>query len=239
MTSGRSSRASPRIRARTKTSARTAPQRAKWGSISRAQVVDAATRVIEAGGFEEMTIRSLAADIGVAPMSLYRYVRDKDDLLEEVVDRLLARAWRPRVSVGDWRAWIAEAADKFRHFLVSQPAALHVFLHHPVVSPAALDRMEEMLRLLRQAGFSQTDAQNAYAVIHTYTLGFAAVEASRAGWTPPDHDGDSLTARLATFTTPRQFRVGLDYLLEAVEQRAQSNPASKRRGMNKSRGMHK
>jgi AcrR family transcriptional regulator len=46
-----------------------------------------------------MTIRSLAAELGVAPMSLYRHVRNKDDLIDEVVDRLLARAWKPGASI--------------------------------------------------------------------------------------------------------------------------------------------
>ena len=61
-----------------------------WGSISREQVVAEATNIVKAGGYEEMTIRSLAAGLGVSPMSLYQHVRDKDDLIDEVVDRLLA-----------------------------------------------------------------------------------------------------------------------------------------------------
>ena len=45
----------------------------------------------------------------------------------------------PRRAPGerDWRAWVAEAASRLRDFLVSQPAALHVNLRHPVASPAA------------------------------------------------------------------------------------------------------
>jgi AcrR family transcriptional regulator len=43
-----------------------------------------------------MTIRSLAAELGVAPMSLYRHVRDKDDLSDEVVDRFLATMAPPQ-----------------------------------------------------------------------------------------------------------------------------------------------
>lgn len=93
--------------------------RVPWGTISREQVLEAATRVVKAGGYEEMTIRSLAAELGIAPMSLYRHVRDKDDILDEVVDRLLARAWRPRAKKSDWQAWVAEAADRLRRFLVA------------------------------------------------------------------------------------------------------------------------
>jgi hypothetical protein len=82
----------------------------------------------------EFSIRSLAASLGVAPMSLYRHIRDKDDLLDEVVDRLLTDLWRPATAEDDWRAWTIEAATRLRDFLVGQPAALHVYFAHPVVS---------------------------------------------------------------------------------------------------------
>jgi TetR/AcrR family tetracycline transcriptional repressor len=166
-----------------------------------------------------MTIRSLASELGVAPMSLYRHVRDKDDLLDEVVDRLLTRVWQPRADPADWKAWIAEAADKLRNFLVSQPAALHVYLCHPVVSPAAVARMEAAMEVLRRALGDENSAQRAYAAIQTYTLGFAALEASRAGWEPdpkPSKEHE-LADRLAAFTTRRQFAEGLNYLLAGME----------------------
>jgi TetR/AcrR family tetracycline transcriptional repressor len=193
--------------------------RAAWGTISREQVVQAAVRTVRDGGYEQMTIRSLAADLGVAPMSLYRHVRDKDDLLDAVVDRLLARVWRPRVSADDWQAWVAEAADRLRKFLVTQPAALHVYLRHPVVSPSALARHEEMLRVLRGSGADERGVRSAYAAIHTHTIGFAALEASRARWAPSEPPADEISAELAAFTTSRQFAEGVRYLLEGIKRR--------------------
>lgn len=193
--------------------------RAPWGSISRAQVVDAATKMVQSGGYAQMTIRGLAAELSVAPMSLYRHVRDKDDLLSEVVDRLLSETWRPFVAPSNWRAFIAEAAERLRAFLVEQPAGLYVYLRHPVVSPAAIERMDLMLDVLQGAGFDDDEAERAYASVQTYTIGFAALEASRATWSPPD-DADGLTARLATFTTPRRFSEGLGFLLDGFERRA-------------------
>jgi len=202
----------------------TLSRRARWGTISRQQVVDAATRVVRAGGYEQMTIRSLAGELGVSPMSLYRHVRDKDDLLDEVVDTLLSEVWRPRSREDEWRAWIAEAADKLRGFLVSQPAALHVYLAHPVVSASAVARMEAMMRALRGAGLSEAPALRAYAAIHTYTIGFAALEASRARAARAERDADDLARRLAAYTTPQQFAEGLGYLLEGVSLSARVDP---------------
>ena len=199
--------------------------RAPWGSLSREDIVTAATRIVTAGGHEEVSIRSLAASLGVAPMSLYRHIRDKDDLLGEVTDRLLASAWRPAAAEDDWQAWITEAASRLRDFLVSQPAALHVYLSRPVVSPAAIDRMNAMMSVLHRAGLSEEAARSAYGALHTYTIGFAALEASRAGSAPGREDTRSADAghlgrQLAAYTTTGQFIQGLRYLLQGISSHA-------------------
>lgn len=214
--------------------------RAPWGTINREQIIDAAMRAVRAGRYEQMTIRSLAGDLGVSPMALYHHVRDRDDLLDEVVERLLDRAWKPKADPTDhWRAWIAEAAERLRRLLVTQPAALHVYLTHPVVSPAAISRMDSIMAVLRLALSDEQTAQRAYAAIHTYTIGFAALEASRSRWHPPDtsqqstlgqssareldphnppaSENSNLVQRLAAYTTPAQFRQGLYYLLDGIE----------------------
>lgn len=195
--------------------------RAPWGSISRDDIVQTAVRIIEAGGYEEMSMRSLAGGLGVAPMSLYRHIRDKDDLLEEVVDLLLAEVWRPAAGEDDWHAWLVEAAANLRQFLVTQPAALHVYLKHPVVTPAAIQRMDAILSVLRQAGLDEATARSAYGTLQTYTIGFAALEASRAGWISGSDDTSSRANQLAAYTTAGQFMQGLNYLLEGISRHIQ------------------
>ena len=205
--------------------AATPTRRVPWGTITRDDIIRAAVEVVSAGGYEQMTIRGLAAQLGVAPMSLYRHIRDKDDLLDEVVDRLLARAWRPSAAIDDWQAWLIEAAAKLRHVLVSQPAALHVYLSHPVVSPAAIERMNTMLDVLRRTGADEETARRAYGALHTYTIGFAALEASRAGWSPDSgQDSNRLACQLAAYTTTEQFIDGLRYLLEGIGRNAGTGP---------------
>lgn len=171
---------------------------------------------IETTGFEKLTIRGLSARLGVAPMSLYRHVRDKDDLLDEVVDRLLGESMAAPSGSDDWRRSISAAAEQLRDLLVREPAVRYVYLRHPVISPAALRRMNVMLEVLHHAGFDAAAAERAYAAVQTYTIGFAALEASREGWRPPDVDVDPIAARLAAYTTPRQFAEGLNYLLDGI-----------------------
>lgn len=164
-----------------------------------------------------MTIRSLASELGVAPMSLYRHVRDKDDILDEVTDRLLAQAWKPRAPRSEWRRWTLEAADRLRAFLVREPVALHVYLRHPVVSPAAIARMDAMLEVLSEAGLQLAGARRAYGAIHTYTVGFAALEAARGQSADGDRArNEGVLDELTRLTTPAQFKVGLELLLDGV-----------------------
>jgi TetR/AcrR family transcriptional regulator, tetracycline repressor protein len=191
--------------------------RARWGTITREQLILAAKAEIEAGRYEQMTVRWLAGRLGVAPMSLYRHVRDKEDLLNEVVDRMLAEMWEPLGEIADPWSWFMESADKLRMFLVEQPAALHVFLAHPVTSPASLARMRTILRVLHEAGLDEQSARRIYAAVHTYTLGFAALEASRARWLSAHDDiTDPDAAWLATLTGPQQFSDGLAALLDGA-----------------------
>ncbi len=198
----------------------TARQRAPWGSVSRELIVATALRLVQDRGYQSLTVRSLASEMGVAPMTLYHYVKSKDDLLDEVVDRMLAQVWRPAAKLErGWRPWLAEAAERFRQFLVEEPAALHVYLAHPVVSPEAQARMGEMLAALRRSGLEEGPARRAYAAVHTYTIGFAALQASRSGWSPAPGTS-ALALQLAAYTTPKQFSEGLNYILEGVEWRA-------------------
>lgn len=194
-----------------------------------------AARAIEEGRYEQLTIRGLAGDLGVTPMALYRHVKGKDDLLDEVTDRMLARAWPPRAARSDWRAWTMEAAERLRDLLVAQPAALHVYLRHPVTSTAAMARMQAMLEVLAGAGFDEDAGRRAYAAVQTYTVGFAALEASRARWASSGDAVDDTARQLAAFTTPHQFAEGLGYLLDGIEShvpppspRGRSTPRARR-----------
>jgi TetR/AcrR family tetracycline transcriptional repressor len=195
-------------------------KRAAWGSVTRELVVESALRIVEDDGYEQLTVRGLAAHMGVAPMTLYHHVSNKDDLLDEVVDRLLERSWRPpgKMEKGPW-TWLGEAAERLRQFLVDQPAALHVYLSHPVVSPSALARMDEMLRALSLGGLDEQEARRAYAAVHSYTVGFAALQASRAGWRPAPGT-KPIALQLSAYTTPKQFKEGLSYTLEGIGRRA-------------------
>lgn len=185
--------------------------------VTRDQIIRAAVRMVEEGRYEKLTIRSLAASLGVAPMTLYRHVRDRDDILDEVTNELLAKCWRPRKNQSDWREWVIDASSRLRRLLVTHEAARHVYASHPVSSPAAIERMNEFLNVLRQAGLDDAAATEAYATIHTYTIGFSSLEASRRQRADSRVSSDEVERQLAAFTTPRQFKIGLRYIISGIE----------------------
>jgi AcrR family transcriptional regulator len=189
-------------------------------------VVRAAVEIVVEQGPAKATIRNVAGRLGVAPMSLYRHVRDKTDLLDEVVDRLFGQRWKPVAEEEDWRLWVHQCTDNLRRFLVEQPAALEVYLSHPVVSPTARLRMDAMVAVLRQALGREDRARSAYAALHTYTIGFAALESSRAAWRPASRPTDQLTLELAAYSSPHQFATGLDYLLDGLWRTSSSDENS-------------
>jgi AcrR family transcriptional regulator len=179
-------------------------------------------RSLRTTGFDQMTIRNLAAELDVAPMSLYRYIRDKDDLMDEVVEALLIQSQPMPPASGTWQSRLTAAAEGLRALLVDEPGALYVYLRHPVISPTAIRRMEAMLKILREAGYDAASSKTAYAAIQTYTVGFAALETSRAGWTPPEGASRAAT-ELAAMTSPRQFASGLRYLMSGIERDAKKS----------------
>jgi hypothetical protein len=76
--------------------------------------------------------------------------------------------------------------------------------------------MDAMMSVLRRAGLDEPLARSAYGALHTYTIGFAALEASRAQWASGDDDTGSLAHQLAAYTTADQFMEGLRYLLDGI-----------------------
>ncbi len=196
--------------------------------ILRAEIVERATELTRFQPGGEITIRGLARDLGFPPMSLYRHVRNRDDLLEEVVDRLLGEVWMPEVPETCWRSWTIEAADRLRQLLCNHPVALEVYLRRPVVTGNAILRMETMLRVLGVAGLAGDDLERAYSIIHTFTIGFAALAAARGADTAPP--AGEVATKLASYTAPERFLEGLGFLLDGLTREAGGRGVHDREG---------
>ena len=148
-------------------------------ALTRAEVVSAAISFTERDELDRMSMRALATDLGVTAMALYAHVADKDELLDEIIDHVLEREATPLPASTEWRAWFGDAASRLHGMLTRTPRLLDRYCRHPVGVSAALRRMEVGLEVLRRAGFDGRQSIAAYATVHTYTLGFAALDIAR------------------------------------------------------------
>ena len=139
-------------------------------------MLKAAVTVADAGGLARLTIRSLAEELGVKPMSVYHYVANKDEILDGIVDIVFAEIELPAVD-GDWRAEMLRRARSARAELRRHPWAIGLLESRNAPGPASLRHHDTVLAVLRAAGFSRAMTAHAYALIDSYTYGFALQEA--------------------------------------------------------------
>lgn len=98
-----------------------ASRRAPGSVLSRQQVLDAGLELLESGGIEAVTIRGLAAKLGVAPTAIYWHVGNKQDLLDGLAERIIVRLGDVTVRGVDPATRIVSIARALRETLLRQP----------------------------------------------------------------------------------------------------------------------
>lgn len=121
-------------------------------------VIDAALALADAEGLEALTIRRLAADLGVTPMAIYWHVRNKDELLEGVAARLLEDVARPETGEALWRDQLRSVLASLLDVLRAHPAAAPLVATRTVATEHGLQLTETLLGIFRRAGFSPDEA---------------------------------------------------------------------------------
>jgi AcrR family transcriptional regulator len=148
-------------------------------SLTLERIVEAALRLIDSGGIAALTTRRLAADMGVGAMTLYSYVRTKEELLDRVAESALsAMVPVPDPALG-WTGNLAAAARGIRERLTERPGTLEIMLASRNVSPASLNpARDHMLAPLLEAGFPPASAVEAVSAVQVYAFGFALAQRS-------------------------------------------------------------
>jgi AcrR family transcriptional regulator len=153
-----------------------APERTKRRApLNRERVLRAAVALADKGGFESLTMRKLAKELGVEAMSLYNHVANKDDLLDGMVDLVFAEIELPP-SAGDWKAAMRARAVSTREALNRHRWAIGLMEGRSSHGPANLSLHNAVLGCLRAAGFSLEMTVHAYSVQDSYIYGFALQE---------------------------------------------------------------
>lgn len=154
--------------------ARKAPDAAKAPAITREALAAASLDVLRRDGLDALSMRKVAAELGVRAASLYWHVQDKEELLDLVADSLLWDA-RKITTKGAWDVDLREMAVVYRCHLQANRDAARVMAGR-VPGPNLLYVLDTMLGWLRAAGFSAADAARATRMMATYVQGFVLQE---------------------------------------------------------------
>jgi AcrR family transcriptional regulator len=188
--------------------------REKRPRLSRERVLAAAMVVADGGGIDALTIRSLAQSLGVKPMSVYYYVSNKDEILDGIVDLVFSEIALPAPD-GEWRTEMRHRAQSARRVLRAHPWAIGLMESRTSPGPATLRHHDAVIATLRGAGFSQGLTAHAYALLDSYTYGFALQEVGLP-FDGSDTVGDVAEPIMERFSTgeyPHLVEMATDYYL--------------------------
>ena len=145
--------------------------------LNRDRILRAALELADEGGIESLTMRKLGQTLGFEAMSLYNYVANKDDLLDGILDLVLAESEPPSPD-GDWDAAIRSSAISVHRALTRHPWACPLLMAPGHIRPARLQHMDSLLGRLREAGFSAGLTYHAYHVLDAHIYGFSLWQAN-------------------------------------------------------------
>lgn len=172
-------------------------------SLSREDVVAAALELSDAQGADAVTLRSLAAALGVKAPSLYTHVRSKADLLDALGDRILDEVLAdltPPQTTTDWRDWMLGAAGRLRTVLLQHTDGARI-VAGARKSLRRADFSELAVTVLIGAGVSLREARLYVLAVERFTVGYVLEEQDMPSvGSGGAVDRDALMARLPNVT---------------------------------------
>jgi TetR/AcrR family tetracycline transcriptional repressor len=159
-----------------------APARAR-APLHRDDLVRAALDLLDQAGIDGLTMRNLAERLGVQAASLYNHIRDKRDVLTLIADAIVADVPQPHSGLS-WREALKYIAIEYRRVLLGHRDAARVLTDTPPLGPHRLRLMDDLLGVLRAAGFSNDDVASAGWMFNTFVTGFVLDEQSQAPASP-------------------------------------------------------
>jgi AcrR family transcriptional regulator len=203
--------------------------------LTRERVLAAAIQFADRDGIEAISMRRLAQELGVEAMSLYTHVRNKDDLLDGMIDALVGEI-PLGVHGGGWKTAIRGMALDAREVFVRHPWAPKTVQTRTAPGPAMLGYLNAVIGTFREGGFSISQAHHALHILGSRLLGFtqdlfddsAEPEPQAAATLPPNlaaafpyvaelavaatHDG-----ALGPCDDNAEFQLTLDLMLNALD----------------------
>jgi TetR/AcrR family transcriptional regulator, tetracycline repressor protein len=156
--------------------------------LSLDRIVSTTLALVDEQGIGAATMRAVSSRLGVRSMSLYRYVKDRDELLDAVVERIVNElADDPEVQphpVEGWRPYLIGMAHGVRRYARAHPHAFPLVATRPPSAPwvnpplRSLRWVEAMLTGLAKEGFTDEQVLFTYRTFNSFLLGYLLLETS-------------------------------------------------------------
>ena len=156
--------------------------------LSLDRIVTATLELVDERGIGAASMRAVSSRLGVRSMSLYRYVQDRDELFDAVVERIVNElADDPEVQlrpVNGWRPYLTGMAHGVRRYARAHPHAFPLVATRPPAAPwvnpplRSLRWVEAMLSGLAAAGFTDEQVLFTYRTFNSFLLGSLLLETS-------------------------------------------------------------
>ena len=169
------------------------------------EILDAALALLDQGGATAVSVRGIAARVGVAPNAVYTYFPDKAAVVRALVERLLGEVDHDVFAdrTQPWRLRVEALALELRQRLTAHPGVVQLMISGPVTGPQALALHEALLELLDDAGLSPADAPRASYLLFVYIVGSIALvvaDAQEPGPLPSEAEWIAARRRLLAGT---------------------------------------
>ncbi|WP_188192987.1 TetR/AcrR family transcriptional regulator [Nonomuraea sp. SYSU D8015] len=209
-------------------------RRVRRPRLSRERIVEAAVALLDAEGVNGFSMRALAARLRAGTMSLYEYVKSKEDVLDLALDEVIGEI--DTEEHGAWRQTIVHQLTQSRQVMRRHPWMAALTGTRPLLGPNALARSRLFYSALAAAGLSGPALTAAVGALTYYVNGYVAAE--NTWWATvrtPDADAE-IRERVARFLEDnatelsrhahvddgdfdRHFLLGLDIILDGIEAR--------------------
>lgn len=219
--------------------------------LSRERVLRAALDLADRDGIGALSMRNLARELGVEAMSLYHYVKSKDELMAGLRDMVMRDIDRPQARPAEWKTAIRKMAVSYHAALRRHPWYHDIKAMPSHVGQGTLAYMEWTLGTLRRGGFSARMTHHAYHILDSHVVGSAQWEAGIAAALPKGKLADvakSVMERMpidrfpymhehmqqhmgdATKGDKHPFELGLDLILDGLDRlRDEASPRKRPR----------
>jgi AcrR family transcriptional regulator len=198
-------------------------------SLTLDQVAAAALAVVDRDGLPALSMRSVAAALGIGTMSLYRYVSDREQVERLIVDLILVGMDLSLSSAGLWTERLVVLVQRMRAAIGDHPHVTPLLVAHRHTSTGLFRWGEAVLAVLTEAGFAGEHRVIAFRCLVSYVIGALQYQqlgslagpgtAALAALPSDEYPLLGETARDARqITSDEEFRRGLDLVLVGISE---------------------